>query len=131
MKRGMRFAYPLASFSLKKSLTKRRLCEAYEKPQWKGLLNCKRGRPMEGRPRTSTLSFSLPLVCSLILNGIVIFMFLKLKSLVKGLKFKIALFKIDVKYYFNITCIELKYLSSLLSCDIKILYYNILLFLNL
>ena len=97
---------------------------------------------MEGRPRTSTLSFSLPLVCSLILNGIVIFMFLKLKSLVKGLKFKIALFKIDVKYYFNITkinvkhyfnitCIELKYLSSLLSCDIKILYYNILLFLNL
>jgi hypothetical protein len=40
--RGMRFAfgfvYPLASFSLKKSLTKRRLCEAYEKPQWKGLL---------------------------------------------------------------------------------------------
>ena len=86
---------------------------------------------MEGRPRTSTLSFSLSLVCSLILNGIVIFMFLKLKSLVKGLRFKIALFKIDVKYYFNITCIELKYLSSLLSCDIKILYYNILLFLNL
>lgn len=58
-------------------------------------------------------------------------MFLKLNSLVKGLRFKIALFKIDVKYYFNITCIELKYLSSLLSCDIKILYYNILLFLNL
>lgn len=86
---------------------------------------------MEGRPRTSILSFSLPLVCSLILNGIVIFMFLKLNSLVKGLRFKIALFKIDVKYYFNITCIELKYLSSLLSCDIKILYYNILLFLNL
>lgn len=97
---------------------------------------------MEGRPRTSTLSFSLPLVCSLILNGIVIFMFLKLKSLVKGLKFKIALFKIDVKYYFNITkinvkhyfniaCIELKYLPSILSCDIQILYYDILLFLNL
>ena len=86
---------------------------------------------MEGRPRTSILSFSLPLVYSLILNGIVIFMFLKLNSLVKGLRFKIALFKIDVKYYFNITCIELKYLSSLLSCDIKILYYNILLFLNL
>ena len=74
MKRGMRFAYPLASFSLKKSLTKRRLCEAYEKPQWKGLLNCKRGRPMEGRPRASTLSFSLLLVCSPILNGMVIFM---------------------------------------------------------
>lgn len=71
----------------------------------------------------------------------VIFMFLKLKSLVKGLKFKIALFKIDVKYYFNITkinvkhyfdiaCIELKYIPSILSCDIKILYYDILLFLN-
>ena len=190
MKRGMRFAYPLASFSLKKSLTKRRLCEAYglggtqasdpsrpppprhrhfafygkklgknhygflqrkhsqriasffmvknldqetsmPKAQWKVFWRCKRGRPMEGRPRTSILSFSLPLVCSLILNGIVIFMFLKLNSLVKGLRFKIALFKIDVKYYFNITCIELKYLSSLLSCDIKILYYNILLFLNL
>ena len=29
---------------------------------------------MEGRPRTSTLSFSLSLVCSPILNGIVIFM---------------------------------------------------------
>ena len=29
---------------------------------------------MEGRPRTSTLSFSLPFVCSLILNGMVIFM---------------------------------------------------------
>ena len=86
---------------------------------------------MEGRPRTSTLSLSLSLVCSPILNGIVIFMFLKLNSLVKGLKFKIALFKIDVEYYFNITCIELKYLPSLLFCDIKILYYNILLFLNL
>ena len=97
---------------------------------------------MEGRPRMSTFSFSLPFVCSLILNGMVIFMFLKLKSLVKGLKFKIALFNIDVKYYFNITkinikhyfniiCIELKYLPSILSCDIKILYYDILLFLNL
>ena len=97
---------------------------------------------MEGRPRTSTLSFSLPFVCSLILNGMVIFMFLKLKSLVKGLKFKIALFNIDVKHcfnitkinikhYFNIACIELKYLPSILSCDIKILYYDILLFLNL
>ena len=96
---------------------------------------------MEGRPRTSTFSFSLPFVCSLILNGMVIFMFLKLKSLVKGLKFKIALFNIDVKYcfnitkinikhYFNIACIELKYLPSILSCDIKILYYDILLFLN-
>ena len=51
---------------------------------------------MEGRPRTSTFSFSLPFVCSLILNGMVIFMFLKLKSLVKGLKFKIALFNIDI-----------------------------------
>ena len=97
---------------------------------------------MEGRPRTSTFSFSLPFVCSLILNGMVIFMFLKLKSLVKGLKFKIALFNIDVKHcfnitkinikhYFNIACIELKYLPSILSCDIKILYYDILLFLNL
>ena len=98
---------------------------------------------MEGRPRTSTFSFSLPFVCSLILNGMVIFMFLKLKSLVKGLKFKIALFNIDVKYcfnitkinikhYFNIACIELKYLPSILACDIKILYYDILLlFLNL
>lgn len=98
---------------------------------------------MEGRPRTSTFSFSLPFVCSLILNGMVIFMFLKIKSLVKGLKFKIALFKVDIEYYFNITkinvkhyfniaCIELKYLPSILSCDIKILYYDIiLLFLNL
>ena len=86
---------------------------------------------MEGRPRTSTLSFSLSLVYSPILNGIVIFMFLKLSSLVKGLKFKIDLLKIDIKYYFNITCINLKYLPSILSCDIKILYYDILLFLNL
>ena len=108
---------------------------------------------MEGRPRTSTFSFSLPFMCSLILNEMVIFMFLKLKSLVKGLKFKIALFNIDVKHcfnitkinikhyfnitkinikhYFNIACIELKYLPSILSCDIKILYYDILLFLNL
>ena len=125
----MRFAYPLASFSLKKSLTKRRLCEAYglggtqasdpsrpppprhhhfafkklgkhrfsskkssskriasffmvknldqettmPKAQWKVFWRYKRGRPMEGRPRTSTLSLSLPLVYSLILNGIVIF----------------------------------------------------------
>ena len=30
---------------------------------------------MEGRPRTSTFSFSLPLVYSLILNGMVIFMY--------------------------------------------------------
>ena len=29
---------------------------------------------MEGRPRTSAFSFSLPLVCSPILNGMVIFM---------------------------------------------------------
>ena len=122
----------IASFSLKKSLTKRRLCEAYglggtqasdpsrpppprhrhfafygkklgknhygflqrkhsqriasffmvknldqetslPKAQWKVFWRCKRGRPMEGRPRTSTLSFSLPLVCSPILNGMVIF----------------------------------------------------------
>ena len=33
----------IASFSLKKSLTKRRLCEAYEKPQWKGLLKEQNG----------------------------------------------------------------------------------------
>ena len=43
------------------------------KAQWKVFWRYKRGRPMEGRPRTSTLLFSLFLVCSPILNGKVIF----------------------------------------------------------
>ena len=70
---------------------------------------------MEGRPRTSTPSFSLPLVCSPILNGIVIFMYFKLKSLVKGLQ-------IELKYLPSILVSHIK----ILVCDIKILYYNIL-----
>ena len=60
----------IASFFMVKNLDQE---TNMPKAQWKVFWRCKRGRPMEGRPRTSTLSFSLSLVCSPILNGIVIF----------------------------------------------------------
>ena len=64
----------IASFSLEKSLTKRRLCEAYEKPQWKGLLKKERTRPMEGRVLACTQYRYWHLCVHIILNGMVIFM---------------------------------------------------------
>ena len=50
----------IASFSLKKSLTKRRLCEAYEKPQWKDF--SQNSAPSNGRtkPYCSLRSHSSP-----------------------------------------------------------------------
>ena len=60
----------IASFFMVKNLDQE---TTMPKAQWKVFWRYKRGRPMEGRPRTSTLSLSLPLVYSLILNGIVIF----------------------------------------------------------
>ena len=105
----------IASFFMVKNLDQE---TSMPKAQWKVFWRCKRGRPMEGRPRTSTLSLSLLLVCSPILNGIVIFMYFKLKSLVKGLQ-------IELKYLPSILVSHIK----ILVCDVKILYYNILIFL--